>query len=67
VKPLGAGLSQEPKLETARCRKVLERKHIGKIEALPAAVSQDFPNAFAPKKLRHLAVSNFGFWVYFIS
>jgi hypothetical protein len=45
----------------ARCRKILERKHIGKIEAIPAAVSLDFSNAFAPKSLRQMAVANFGF------
>ena len=47
----------------ARCRKMLERKHIGKIEAIPAAVSLDFSNAFAPKRLRQMAVPYFGFRV----
>jgi len=39
---------------------MLERKHIGKIDAIPAAVSQDFSNAFAPNRLRQMAVSNLG-------
>jgi len=47
----------------ARCRKILERKHIGKIEAIPAAVSLDFSNAFAPKRLRQMAVPYFVFRV----
>jgi len=47
----------------ARCRKILERKHIGKIEAIPAVVSLDFSDAFAPKSLRQMAVPNPGFRV----
>jgi len=46
-----------------RCRKILERKHVGKIEAIPAAVSLDFSNAFAPKRLRQMAISYSGFRV----
>jgi hypothetical protein len=47
----------------ARCRKILERKHIGKIEAIPAVVSLDFFNAFAAKRLRQMAIPYSGFRV----
>jgi len=40
---------------------MLERKHIVKIEAIPAAVLRDFFNAFAPKRLRQMAVPYFVF------
>ena len=42
---------------------MLERKHIGKIEAIPEAVAPDFPNAFAPKRFRQMAVPYFCFRV----
>jgi len=51
----------------ARCRKILERKRIGKIEAIPAVVSLDFSNAFAPQRLRQMAVSYFAFRVELLS
>jgi hypothetical protein len=41
----------------------LERKHIGKIEVIPAVVSLDFSNVFEPKRLRQMAVSYFAFRV----
>jgi len=41
----------------------LERKHIGKIEAIPAAVSLAFSNAIASNRLRQMAVSYFVFRV----
>jgi len=44
-------------------RNILERKHIGKIEAIPAAVSLDFSNAFAPKRLWQMAIPNCRFKV----
>jgi hypothetical protein len=56
-------LTRKAELGMARCRKILERKHIGKIEAIPAAVSLDFSDAFAPKRLRQMAVPNSGFRV----
>jgi len=48
----------------AICRNILERKHIGKIEAIPAVVSLDFSNAFAPKRLWHMVIRNCRFKVY---
>jgi hypothetical protein len=42
---------------------MLERKHVGKSEAILEQISRDFSNAFAPKRLRQMAVSNFGFQV----
>jgi hypothetical protein len=42
--------TRKPESKTSGYRKMLERKHIGNIETIPATVSQDFSNAFCAQE-----------------
>ncbi len=56
-------LARKAKWKGSRCRKILERKLFGKIEAIPEAVWRDFPNEFAPSRLGQIGPLNFVFRV----